>query len=324
MPAAPALTVVIPTYRRTASLLRTLASLQEQDVAGFELLVMDNAADAALRDAIDGFNESARVPARWIPEPAPGVHRARNTGARHATSPLLAYTDDDVTFAPGWARSYIDAFAAYPEMDAAGGPSHADWESPPPAWLLALVNRRPAFFQLSLRDFGPAFRLDETESFWSLNMAIRKDALVAHGGFNPELVGDHYVGDGEGGLFRKMCRTGARVAYVPGALVHHRIPAHRMTMAYLRHRMRNEGASETYAALRRTNTATPHVAATIVTNGLGAIVVGTAAACVAWSEHTFARRLQLKASELRGRSTYAWNVLRDDDLRRMIHQDTWI
>ncbi len=322
MPEAPHLTIVIPTFRRQQSLLRTLASLQEQDIP-LELLVVDNAADDDLRIALDAFNATARLPARWIPEPRPGVHFARNTGALHASAPLLAYTDDDVTFVPGWARAYVEAFAAHPEMAAAGGPSHADWEAHPPAWLLALGGRGHAFFQLSLRDLGPTLRLDETESFWSLNMAIRKDVLIEHGGFNPELVGDRYVGDGEGGLFRKLRATGRRIGYVPDALVRHHIPADRMTMCYLRHRMRNEGASETYAQLRRDARALRLLSAATV-NALAALGVSLAALPLRWSERVFPLRLQLLAAELAGRAEYARRAMLDAELRRMIRQDAWL
>ncbi|MEO7455260.1 MAG: glycosyltransferase [Gemmatimonadaceae bacterium] len=323
MPDVPMLTVVIPTFRRPASLLRTLASLQEQDVA-LELIVVDNAADESLRTSMDAFNSSARLPVRYVAEPRAGVHYARNSGAMLATSDVIAFTDDDVTFAPGWARAYAEAFAAHPGIAAAGGPSHADWESPPPAWLMSLVQRGPAFFQLSLRDYGHDLRLDETESFWSLNMAIRKSVLINAGGFNPELVGDRYVGDGEGGLFRTLRRAGKRVAYIPGALVHHRIPGERMTMAYLRHRMESEGAAECYARLRGRDHAPLALATRALASTIGAWGASFAARPLRASSGVFPLRVQLKAAELAGRAAYLRRAVTDGDLRQLIRQDAWL
>ena len=304
--------------------MRALASLQEQDVP-IEILVVDNAADVELRHALDTFNETARYPVRWIPEPALGLHNARNTGAMHASCRLLAYTDDDATFAPGWARAYIDAFAAHPELAAAGGPSLPAWDAPPPAWLLALVARRPTFFQLSLRDLGPEPSYDEKESFWGLNMAIRRTALLGAGGFNPELVGDECVGDGEGGLFRKLRASGGRVAYLPEALVHHHIPPHRMTLAYLRQRMKNEGSSEAFALARRSG-ATSRIALTRVflTNFVAAVLMELAVTPVRWSRRVFPVRLQMLAAEFAGRATYARRAMFDEELRRSLLRDDWM
>jgi glycosyltransferase involved in cell wall biosynthesis len=318
------LTVIVPTYQRSASLMRALASLQEQDVP-LELIVVDNAADVVLRTALDRFNEDARYPVRWIPEPRLGLHHARNAGATHATCELLAYTDDDVAFAPGWARAYVDGFAAHPEMAAAGGPSHPVWEERPPEWLLALVARRRMFFQLSLRDLGPEPSFDETESFWGLNMAIRRSVLLAAGGFNPELVGDRYVGDGEGGLFRKLRASGAHVGYLPAALVHHHIPPRRMTLRYLRERMKSEGTSEAFALARRKRASSRAAFARMfVTNLVAAGVVELSVMPVRWSRRVFPVRLQMLAAELAGRARYARRAMFDDELRRLILEDDWM
>jgi glycosyltransferase involved in cell wall biosynthesis len=318
------LTVIVPTYQRSASLLRTLASLQEQDIQ-LEILVVDNAADVALCTALERFNGDARYPVRWIPESALGLHHARRTGVLNATGELLAFIDDDVTFAPGWARAYVEAFAAHPEMAAAGGPSHAAWEEPPPEWLLALVARRPMFFQLSLRDLGPEPSFDETESFWGLNMAIRTSALIAVGGFNPDAVGHRHLGDGEGGLFRKLRASGARVGYLPRALVYHHIPPRRMTIRYLRDRMKNGGMSEAFAEARRTRaTSRTAFARMFVTNLVAAAVVELSVAPMRWSRRVLPVRLQMLAAELTGRAMYARRAIFDAELRALILRDDWM
>lgn len=304
--------------------MRALASLQEQDVP-LEIVVVDNAADDALRDALDRFNVDARHFVRWIPVPTLGLHHARNAGVQHATCELLAYTDDDATFAPGWAAAYVEAFAAHPELVAAGGPSRAEWESPPPAWLLALVARRPTFFQLSLRDLGPMPRFDEKESFWGLNMAIRRSALFEAGGFNPELVGDECIGDGEGGLFRKLRASDARVGYLPGALVYHHIPPHRMTLRYLRERMKNEGRSEAFALARQTRASSRAAFARMFAkNIIAAGVVELSVMPMRWSRRVFPLRLQMLAAERMGRAMYALGALVDDQRRRQPLEDDWM
>ncbi|MEP6733225.1 MAG: glycosyltransferase [bacterium] len=75
--------------------MRTLDSLQAQE-GSFEIIVVDNAADENVRDALGRFT-GARNPVRWIPEPRLGLLYTRSSGAMHARSALLAYVDDDVT-----------------------------------------------------------------------------------------------------------------------------------------------------------------------------------------------------------------------------------
>ncbi len=317
------LSVIIPTFRRDDALLRTLASLRKQQ-GNFEILVVDNAADETLGERVRRLADEEGPPVRWIPEPRPGQHYARDTGVRHAESELIAFVDDDVTFAPGWVQEYVNAFASHPELVAAGGPSHGAWAVTPPAWLAALVTRRNTFFQFSLRDLGGCFQLDCPESFWGLNMAVRKDALIAVGGFNPDMLDGRSIGDGDGGLFRKFRAAGWNAGYVPGALVHHWIPAERMTLAYLRERMRNEGASESYPLARR-GRATPRLtlARLFVVNACSAIAFMLLAAPLLFSRSTFPIRLQLRAEERIGRAQYAWDALRDASLRHMIFFDDW-
>ena len=322
-PAYP-LTVVMPTYQRPESALRAIRSLQQQD-GDLELLVVDNAASIALRDAIDAVNIGARIPATWIPEPQLGLHHARHTGAKLAKSDLIAFTDDDTTFAPGWAGAYAEAFSAHPDMIAAGGPSIADWDAVPPKWLHDWVAGQESCYQLSVRDLGPEFRLGPSELFWGVNMAIRRNALFAAGGFNPECFGDVWLGDGETGLFDKLREQGAVFGYVPNARVNHHIPPSRMTIQYLRKRMRNEGASEAYGLLREHRRSS--------TLGLVAPALGwMLAAAEAWlialpfrgGRGNLSLRAQLRAARCTGRVAYAYAALRDMKLRQLILRDNWL
>ena len=240
------ISVVIPTYQRPQSLLRQLRSLQEQTWSSVELLVVDNAADAELARQVAEFNQTARLPVRYVPEPRLGVVHARHTGAQAAGGEILVFTDDDLTAAPAVLQAYAHAFATHPEMAAAGGPMRLVWESPPPQWLLEYMGPATMFPPLALLDISEEFRLDPHGFFFSGNMAIRREVLFQVGGFNPELVGDCYVGDGEVGLYRKLWQQKMLIGYVPEALMYHYIPPQRMTVEYLHRRMANEGAADMY------------------------------------------------------------------------------
>ena len=247
----PSLAVIIPTYRRNQDVLRALASLQEQSLPSFEVVVVDNAADRQLEQEVRSAERRAGVMVTYVAEPRLGLHNARHAGARASAADVLVYTDDDATFSPDWLASLQSAFGQHDAMAVAGGPVRAVWEKTPPDWLVKYMEGRTDFGPLSLREPHQTFVQSADESAYGVNFAIRREVLFALGGFNPESFGDHWLGDGESGLVRKVTDSGRLIGYVPGALVWHHVPASRMTVAYLARRMANEGACIEYAYFRR-------------------------------------------------------------------------
>src|SRR6266550_1908992 len=178
------LSIIIPTYNRPRDLLQATCSLQEQVLADFEIIVVDNAADSAVKQMVTEFNGTARVPIRYVAEPRLGLHYARHAGARAATGEILIFTDDDATFDPGWLQAYATAFAKYPEMAAAGGPVRPIWEVPPPQWLIDFIDNSRSFGILSLMEPYEEFRLSQKGKglFFGVNMAIRSHVFFEVGG----------------------------------------------------------------------------------------------------------------------------------------------
>ncbi len=239
--------VIVPTYQRPDCLLQALKSLQAQTLSCFEIIVVDNAVDSKIRLMTVECSKKSVTPIKYIPEPRLGLHNARHTGALASSGKLLVFTDDDATFDPKLMEAYIGAFQANPNMVAAGGPVRAIWESPPPQWLLDYMGDGKCFPILSLMEPYGGFRLDKKGYFFGVNMAIRRHVLLKLGGFNPEIFGNTWLGDGESGLNRKIWHEGMLVGYVPGAVVYHHIPHSRMRKRYFYLRMANEGAGTEYA-----------------------------------------------------------------------------
>src|SRR5207244_4042770 len=243
-----AISLVVPTYRRPRMVAGCLESVQHQTLSEFELLLVDNSPDGELRARIDEINDGARVPARYISEPRLGLHNARHAGARAASGDVLVFTDDDAVFDSGWLAAYACCFDAHPEMVAAGGPVRPEWEAPPPQWLCELIQADSRMFPaFSLLDVSADVQLAHDGIFVGVNMAIRREALFASGGFNPEIFGQRWLGDGETGLNRKLWARGGLIGYVPDAVVHHHVTPQRMTLGYLRQRQANDGACDMYA-----------------------------------------------------------------------------
>lgn len=107
--------VVICTRDRAEELQRCLASLPHQTYPPREIIVVDNASrDQRVRDI------ALAAHALYIREDRVGLDIARNTGARRATSDILAYTDDDVLLERHWLERLIAAFD-HPEIAAVTG-----------------------------------------------------------------------------------------------------------------------------------------------------------------------------------------------------------
>jgi glucosyl-dolichyl phosphate glucuronosyltransferase len=319
------LSLIVPTYNRSNVVMRCLDSVQQQRPASLEVLLVDNTAEAKLRGRIDNFNATARVPVQYVPEPRLGLHNARHAGARAATGDVLVFTDDDAVFDPGWLEAYACAFDAHGDMTAAGGPVLPVWEQQPPEWLTALIAATPSMFpMLSLLDLSRDFQLGPEGIFFGVNMAIRRQALFDAGGFNPEIFGSRWLGDGETGLNRKLWAQGGLIGYVPDAVVYHHIPPQRMTVAYLRRRQANDGACDMYA---RFHDRLPSRV------GLGRAALGLVresardwAAAPLFRDRTDARslRVQMRAARAWASLAYVLRLMYSPSLRALVAKAEWL
>jgi len=314
----------VPTFKRPDRAVECLSSLQAQTLADFELILVDNAADAGLAERVQHFNAQARIPARYLAEPRPGAHTARHAGARAATGSVLVFTDDDVTFETGWLDAYARAFDAYPAMAAAGGTVRPHWEAEPPDWLERFMAGRSMFPQLSLMEFSDAFQLTHEGIFFSLNMAIRRDIFFELGGFNPDAYGDTWLGDGETGLNRKLWARGALIGFVPEAVVYHHIPAQRLTLDHLRRREANDGACDMYARFHSAPIDPPSLLAEAGRVCARSVRDWLAAWVLRGRTDLRSLRVQLRAARSQAQLSYIARLLVDPERRALVAKQDWL
>lgn len=241
--------LIIPTFKRPESLLRTLTSLQKQTTSSFEIIVVDNAANIEIASLIKNFNHKAKIPAKYFAEPKLGFHYTLHTGANKAEGNLLIFTNDDVTFDKNFVKAYIESFSQHENMSAAGGAIRLKFEITPPKWLADLIGDSKVFPPYSFMEPYKNFRFSPKGFFFETNMAIKRDFFFSLGGFNPDLFGSIRLGDGDTGLNRKIWQKKLLVGYIPEALLYHHIPKERMTVNYLFERYKNEGSSDMYTLL---------------------------------------------------------------------------
>jgi O-antigen biosynthesis protein len=197
--------VLVCAYNAADTLDECLTSLEQLTYPDFEVIVVN-----------DGSSDRTGVIARQHPLcrvidlDHAGLSAARNAGLAAATGDIVAYTDADVRVDPDWLTYLVPPFATA-DVVAVGGLSLPPPESP---WMAHCVARSPG---------GPTHVLldDRTaEHVPGCNLAIRRDALRAIGGFNPIYL---RAGDDVDVCWR-LQNTGGRIEFAPAALVwhHHR------------------------------------------------------------------------------------------------------
>jgi glycosyltransferase involved in cell wall biosynthesis len=221
--------------------------LREQTLAGedFEVLVLDSSRDAQrAREFAAGYGDAANL--RFVHLPEPGLSNARNVAAAKAHSPLIAYLDDDALAARDWLEQIVTTFeAAAGEVAAVGGPVEPLWEAPRPPWL-----HDGLLGYLRVLDWGDRpLILDRDRWLIGTNVAYRREALVAAGGFRTDLSrrGNVLLSNDELELHDRLQAAGKQILYSPAIRVSHRIPPQRLTQDWFRRRVFWQAVSDLIA-----------------------------------------------------------------------------
>ena len=102
--------MVVCTRGRPEQLRSTLAALEPEAAAGFEIVVVDQS-----EHPVSG----ARVTV--IADPGRGLSRGRNVALRETGTEWIAFVDDDCTVEAGFGRALLDELVAHPEADWVSG-----------------------------------------------------------------------------------------------------------------------------------------------------------------------------------------------------------
>jgi GT2 family glycosyltransferase len=235
-PALKKISAVVCTYNRYDVLGDALSSLMDQslDAASYEVLVIDNSTDLDAQQEFWRWGRS-RFPVVLEIVPEPGLSKARNVGVRIATSPIVAFCDDDAVVSRDWLRSLVGVFEAEPTAGAAGGPVVPIWPGAAPTWVHPWLQ---GFF--TIVDHGKARRaLAGEEWLAGTNVAFRREPLIESGGFSETLgrKGALLLSNEELEIMRRLRQGGFDSFYEPAAVVHHKVHADRVDQAWLRRRV---------------------------------------------------------------------------------------
>lgn len=219
----PRVSVLICARNAAETLDECLRSVARLDYPDYEVIVVNDG-------STDATGEIARRHAgvTVIDTPHGGLSAARNAALHRATGAIVAYTDGDVRVDPAWLIHLVQPFLRS-DVVGAGGPNVVPADDP---WLAQCVARAPGAPTHVLLDDRLA------EHVPGCNMAYRRDALLAIGGFDAAY---HAAGDDVDVCWRLQAR-GQQIGFAPSALVWHR---HRRTVrAYWRQQV-GYGEAET-------------------------------------------------------------------------------
>ena len=220
----PRVSVVVCAYNAADTLEDNLASLDRLTYPDYEVIVVNDGS----RDATGEIaRRHPRV--RLIEVPNAGLSAARNVGLAEATGEIVAYTDADTRVDRDWLTFLVQPFLNS-DVVGSGGPNVVPKDDPPVAQCIARAPGGPTHVLLDDRI---------AEHVPGCNMAFRRDALLAIGGFNPVYL---RAGDDVDVCWRLQSR-GWKIGFAPAALVWHH---HRSSIAAYWRQQVGYGEGETW------------------------------------------------------------------------------
>lgn len=95
-PAAPQISVIIPTFNRAWTLARAIDSVLAQTYAPREIIVVDDGSTDDTPDVLSAYGDGIKI----LAQPNRGVSSARNLGIRHSRGEFIALLDSDDRWEP--------------------------------------------------------------------------------------------------------------------------------------------------------------------------------------------------------------------------------
>jgi glycosyltransferase involved in cell wall biosynthesis len=243
------LDVVVPTYKRSELLRRAVTSLLRAHIPAnldVSIFVVDNNSEDDTEAVVRDLQTLTSRPLVYIRERNQGISHARNAGIRAGSGDLIGFIDDDEEVDENWydvvAREFAD-----PTTHFIGGPYLPNWAAPAPDWL-------PTGYHAVIGVVVPKPRSTFGDGFPGIlmggNAVIRRSAFDRIGLYSTHLgrIGKVLLTDEDAELYDRLCAADVRGMYVPDLIIHHYIPASRLTRNYHRRWCFWRGVSQGSAA----------------------------------------------------------------------------
>ncbi len=232
------LDVVIPTHNRAALLRRALQSLlaaDQPDVLDVAVLVVDNRSTDDTRAVVESFMPQFAGRLHYLYEAKPGRSHALNAGIAATHGDLVGMIDDDEEVDRGWLRT-IEAAFQDPATHFIGGPYLPRWGAERPEWV-----GRAYGAAIGWAESGDAIQQYGSPQCSAMvmggNAVLRRSVLERVGPYSVDLgrtPGGRLLSCEDDDMFARLLSSGARGFYRPDLVIHHYVPAERLTKRYYR------------------------------------------------------------------------------------------
>jgi succinoglycan biosynthesis protein ExoM len=213
------LTVCICTFRRP-SLFSTIDSIAKQSAlpkVNIRILVVDNDFEPTASSVISEFRIRTNIRVDYKHVPGQNISTARNAALDAATTPWVAFVDDDEYASPNWVAELV---ASRNAANAVFGPCEAIYGEGTPNWI-------------KQGDYH-SNRITEPKRIttgYTSNVLIDMAFVRGHGlRFDPELG---RTGGEDTMFFHAMYREGGVLKYAPNAVVYERVVAPRANLTWI-------------------------------------------------------------------------------------------
>jgi len=203
--------VIVPTFRRAATLDRTLQALTSVDYPPelLELIIVDDAADDATASVVqDAQRRGPRI--EFLRQSRRGAAAARNAGAARAGGDILLFCDDDMVVAPDHVELHVATQERFRNAFVGG----ERWYSPES--LRALESTSFGRYRVALeRSFRSAIDEEpvgadcvETSTLPSCDLSVARAVFWSLGGFDDQFP---YAGAEDQDLCLRARAAGVRL-----------------------------------------------------------------------------------------------------------------
>lgn len=235
------ITIAICTHNRIDDIDRCLKHLMPQaKQAGFPVILVDSASNEVTAESLRNHADTYGLTLLRLD--IAGLSLARNAAIDAASTPWIAFIDDDIVVHEGWAENMANAIKDAPARTALIGgrilpryPDDAKTDHISAKWLLSLS---------CVVDRGSGRVIDEY-NICGGNVVYNVEALRSVGGFPPKLsrFGSLLLSGDESFVVERVLDEGWSGFYDDRFVVDHHIQPERLTLDWLRKRSFWEGAT---------------------------------------------------------------------------------
>jgi len=294
---------------------------QDYPKEDFEIIIVNNNStdntEEVIEDYIDKYPE---INLKYYFVPKPGQVYARQIGILAARNEILSFTDDDGILSPEWLTEISKVFLKNDKAVGVAGKIQIKWDEQPPEWIYDYER------QLGKLNYGNEVKYEVGLYMNAGNLSIKKDVLIEVGGFNPEMVGDWLLGDGESGLWLRLKNNKLLIGWAPDALMlHYQVAKKNATVQDIKRRFMNNGICIPYNiyAINKEGTQA------LIKNSFYSLKQA-----LKWNmkkmKHTIRGDIKSKYYAIFRRAfyfaqvTYTWKIISDRNFRTSLIRNDWV